>query len=52
MKTEFTKLTSRVTTETPIYISREQFEDAAYIPEEARNRIIIVDVVEEDNDRT
>ena len=41
MKVEFTKLTSRATTETPIYMSREQFEDAAYIPEEAR--IIIVD---------
>jgi hypothetical protein len=52
MKTEFTKLTSRATAETPIYMSREQFEDAAYIPEEARSRIIIVDFEEEGNDRT
>ena len=52
MKVEFTKLTSRATIEAPIYMSRKQFEDAAYIPEEARIRIIIVDFEEEDNDRT
>ena len=32
----------------PIYMSREQFEDIAWIPEEVRSRIIIVDTKEED----
>ena len=35
-----------------IYISTAQFRDAYYIPDEYRNRIIIVDFKEEDNDRT
>jgi hypothetical protein len=52
MKTIFTKLIPRATTDAPIYMSRVQFEDAYYIPEEARSRIIIVDFVEEDDDRT
>ncbi len=37
----------------PIYMTREQWECAAYIPDEYRSRIIIVDFVEEqENDRT
>lgn len=52
MKTKFSKLTPRDTTEAPIYISREQLESACYIPEEYRDRIIIVDFVEEEDDRT
>lgn len=52
MKTEFSKLTSRATAEAPIYMSRDQFKSAYYIPEEYRDRIIIVDFIEEeDNDR-
>ena len=51
MKTKFSKLTPRATTEAPIYMSREQFESAYYIPEEYRDRIIIVDFVEEEDDR-
>ena len=47
MKTLFTKLTLRTTTEDPIYISRLQFTEAYYIPEEHRDRIIIVDFIEE-----
>lgn len=47
MKTLFTKLTLRTTAEDPIYISRLQFTEAYYIPEEHRDRIIIVDFVEE-----
>lgn len=52
MKTVFTKLTPRATTEPPVYMSRIQFEDAAYIPDEYRSRIIIVDFVDEEDDRT
>ena len=47
MKTEFTKLNPR-SLQPPVYISREQFTDAYYIPSEAN--IIIVDFKEEDND--
>lgn len=47
MKTVFTKLTPRATTEAPIYMSRIQFKDAYYIPEEHRDRIIIVDFKED-----
>lgn len=47
MKTVFTKLTPRATIEDPIYMSRLQFTEAYYIPEEHRDRIIIVDFVEE-----
>ena len=50
MKTEFTKLTPRASTAAPIYMSRIQFEDAYYSPEEDRDRIIIVDFKEEDDD--
>ncbi len=50
MKTVFTKLTPRATTEPPIYMSRIQYTDAYYIPEEVRNRIVIVDFKEEDDD--
>ena len=50
MKTVFTKLTPRATTEVPIYMSRLQFTEAYYIPEEDRDRIVVVDFKEEDND--
>lgn len=50
MKTVFTKLTTRATTEAPIYMSRLQLTEAYYIPEEHRDRIIIVDFKEENND--
>ena len=50
MKTEFTKLTPRASTEEPIYMSRIQFEDAYYIPEEDRDRIVIVDFKEEEDE--
>ena len=33
----------------PIYMSIEQFRQAAYIPDYLRSRIIIVEFVEEDN---
>lgn len=49
MKTVFTKLTSRATTEAPIYMSRIQYTDTYYIPEEHRDRIIIVDFKEDAN---
>lgn len=52
MKTVFTKLTPRATTEDPIYMSRLQFTEAYYIPEEHRDRIIIVDFKEEEEDET
>jgi hypothetical protein len=47
MKTVFTKLTTRTTTEDPIYISRLQWESAAYIPDEVLNRLVIVDFKED-----
>ena len=50
MKTVFTKLMPRATTEDPIYISRLQFTEAYYIPEEHRDRIVIVDFKEEEDD--
>ena len=50
MKTVFTKLTPRATTEDPIYMSRLQFTEAYYIPEEHRDRIVIVDFKEEEDD--
>ena len=50
MKTEFTKLTPRATTEALIYMSRTRFEDAYYIPDEYKNRIVIVDFKEEEDD--
>ena len=50
MKIEFTKLTPRATAEPPIYMSRTQFEDAYYIPDEYKNRIVIVDFKEEEDD--
>ena len=50
MKTVFTKLTPRATTEDPIYMSRLQFTEAYYIPEEHRDRIVIVNFKEEEDD--
>ena len=50
MKTAFTKLTQKATTAAPIYMSRIQFEDAYYILEEDRDRIIIVDFKEEEDE--
>lgn len=50
MKTVFTKLTPRATTEAPIYMSRQQVEDAWYIPKEYVDRIVIVDFKEEDDE--
>lgn len=50
MKTVFNKLTTRATTESPIYMSRLQFMEGYYIPEDVRNRIVIVDFKEEAND--
>ena len=50
MKTVFTKLTPRATTEAPIYMSRQQVEDAWYIPKEYVDRIVIVDSKEEEDD--
>lgn len=49
MKDVFTPIDSRQTVIlNPIYMSCEQFEDVAWIPEEVRSRIIIVDTVEEE----
>lgn len=50
MKTVFTKLTARRTSEAPIYMSREQLESAYCIPEEYRDRIVIVDFKEEEDE--
>lgn len=54
MRTEFIRLEPRQSVlsrpRKPIYISTAQFRDAYYIPEEYRNRIIIVDFKEEEND--
>ena len=47
MKTVFTKLTTRATTEPPIYMSRLQFVEGYYIPDEVKDRIVIVDFKEE-----
>ena len=33
----------------PIYMSIEQYRQAAYIPDNIRSRLIIVEFVEEDN---
>ena len=52
MKTVFTKLTTRSVVEDPIYISRTQWEDSAYILDEVLNRIVIVDFKEEEEDET
>lgn len=49
MKTEFITLNPR-NTEPPIYMSRQQVEDAWYIPKEYVNRIVIVDFKEEEDD--
>lgn len=48
MRTEFITLNPR-NIEPPIYMSRTQFEDAYYIPNEYKNRIIIVDFKEDAN---
>jgi hypothetical protein len=54
MKTVFTKLDPHQSILSrpgkPIYISTAQFRDAYYIPEEVRNRIVIVDFKEAEND--
>ena len=51
METAFIKLgRNQKIIANPIYMSREQYEDAAYIPEEDRSRIIIVDFKEEEED--
>ena len=50
MRDVFTPLDCRQTVIlNPIYMSREQFEDSAYIPYEVRRRIIIVDVEKDDD---
>ena len=50
MKTDFNKLTQKPTTERSIYMSRQQVEDAWYIPKEYVDRIVIVDFKEEDDE--
>lgn len=50
MKTDFIKLTVRVPAEGPIYMTRQQVEDAWYIPKEYVDRIVIVDFKEEERD--
>lgn len=51
-KTVFTKLDPRQEViPNPIYMTRDQWECAYYIPIEDRSRIIIVDFVEEEDDR-
>ena len=47
MTTVFSKLNPR-SLQPPVYISREQFRDACYIPSDAN--IIIVDFKEEEDD--
>ena len=47
---EFFKLTYKPTTEGPIYMTRQQVEDAWYIPREYVDRIVIVDFKEEEDD--
>ena len=47
MKTVFSKLNHR-SLQPPVYISREQFRDAYYIPSDAN--IVIVDFKEEDDE--
>lgn len=49
MTTEFVTLNPR-NTESPIYMTRTQFEDAYYIPDEYKKKIIIVDSKEEEDD--
>ena len=49
MKTEFVTLNPR-NTEPPIYMTRTQFEDAYYIPDEYKKRIVIVDFKEEEDE--
>lgn len=53
MKTVFTPVDSRQNVIlNPIYMTRDQWECAYYIPMEDRSRIIIVDFIEEDADGT
>ena len=49
MKTEFITLNPR-NTEPPIYMTRQQVEDAWYIPKEYVDRIVIVDFKEEEDE--
>lgn len=51
MKTVFTPVDSRQgVILNPIYMTRDQWECACYIPMEDRSRIIIVDFKEEEDD--
>ena len=53
MKTKLRPADSRYALEEivdPIYMSIEQYQDAYYIPDNIRHRIVIVEFVEEDND--
>ena len=50
MKTIFTKLGPYDSSEPPIYMTRQQVEDAWYIPKEYVDRIVIVDFKEEENE--
>jgi len=49
MKTEFITLNPH-NTEPPIYMTRQQVEDAWYIPKEYVDRIVIVDSKEKEDD--
>lgn len=51
MVSKFIPADARLTVEEivdPIYMSREQYRDACYIPDEYKKRIIIVDFVEDE----
>ena len=53
MKTVYTPVASELTLEeivNPIYMTREQLEQAVYIPVELLDRIIIVDFIKETED--
>lgn len=50
MKQDFTKLTSRAPDKGLIYMTRQQVEDAWYIPKEYVDRIVIVDFKEEEDE--
>jgi hypothetical protein len=50
MKQAFIKLVARASEEGHIYMSRQQVEDAWYIPKEYVDRIVIVDFKEEEDE--
>lgn len=55
MKTKLRPADSRYTLEEiadPIYMSIEQYRDAYYIPDNIRPRVVIVEFVKEEDDRT